>query len=172
MPLKGTKRGQNKCNAHSHLRSGNFFPLRTGGRTAPVRAAAALEGTGKRKGWKQREEREEEVLQQPHSFDPFAPSQVRGVPVCRWDTKGGLTEEAGGRNTEESSLVRRDRVGEKEPQSSLPSPSSREWHPCPERQEWGGSGGFRCPGGRREGKAGPCGPQVFTGECAPDRATE
>ncbi|CAK6449623.1 unnamed protein product [Pipistrellus nathusii] len=97
MPLKGTKRGQNKCNAHPHLRSGNFSPLRTGGRAAPVRAAAAPEGTGKRQGWKQREEREEDVLQKPHAFDHSA-SPGRVVPGSQGDTeRGGLTEEAGGR---------------------------------------------------------------------------
>lgn len=41
-----------------------------------------------------------------------------------------------------------------------------------ERHEWIGSGGFRTHKREEKGKQGSCGPQVFTGECAPDRATE
>ena len=42
------------------------------------------------------------------------------------------------------------------------------------RHEWRGSGGDSGPPKERkeEGKQGPYGPQVFTGDCAPVRATE
>lgn len=92
MPLKGTKRRQKKFNAHPLLRkSGNFFPPRDrGDRTAPVRTVAALEAIGKRKGWG---DREEDVLQQLHVFDPFIPYQVRGGPSVSGGIKrGALTE--------------------------------------------------------------------------------
>lgn len=117
MPLKGTKRGQEKFNAHPLLKkSGNFFPPRDrGDRTAPVRTAAALEAIRERKGWG---DREEDVLQQPHSFDPFIPYQVRGGPSVSMGHKKGSAdrEESGGRNKRrESSLVGRGGEGEKEP---------------------------------------------------------
>lgn len=117
MPPKGTKRGQKKFNAHPLLRkSGNFFPPRDGGnRTAPVRTAAALEAIRERKGWG---DSEEDVLQQPHSFDPFIPYQVRGGPSVSVGHKKGRAdrEEAGERNKRrESSLVGREEEGEKEP---------------------------------------------------------
>ena len=54
----------------------NFFPpTDRGDRTAPVGTAATLEAIRKRKGW---DGREKDALQQPHSFDPFIPYQVRG----------------------------------------------------------------------------------------------
>lgn len=117
MPLKGTKRGPKKFNAHPLLKeSGHFFPLRDrGDRTAPVRTAAALEAIRERKGWG---DREEDVLQQPHSFDPFIPYQVRGGPSVSVGHKKGSAdrEESGGRNKRrESSLVGRGGGGEKEP---------------------------------------------------------
>lgn len=100
MPLKGTKRGQKKFNAYPLLRrNGNFFPPRdTGGRSAPVRTAAALEGSEERKGW---DKREEAVLQQPPWIrDPFIPYQVRGGPSVSVGCKKGRVdrEEPGGRN--------------------------------------------------------------------------
>jgi len=99
MPPEGTKSGQKKFNAHPLLRkSGNFFPPKDReDRTAPVRTAAALEAIGERKGWGNREE---DVLQQPHSFDPFIPYQVRGGPSVSVGHKKGRAdrEESGERN--------------------------------------------------------------------------
>lgn len=97
-------------------KSVNFFPPRDGGnRTAPVRTAAALEAIRERKGWG---DSEEDVLQQPHSFDPFIPYQVRGGPSVSVGHKKGRAdrEEAGERNKRrESSLVGGEEEGEKEP---------------------------------------------------------
>lgn len=70
---------------------------------------------GERKGWNQREEK---VLQQSHSFDPFVPYQVRGGPSVSVGHKEGRAdkEEPGGRNKKrEVSLVGKEGVREKEP---------------------------------------------------------
>ena len=72
--------GGKRSLTHPLLRSGNFFPPRDrGGRTAPVTTAAALERSRERKGW---DAREEDVFQQPHSFDPFIPYQGKGWTQC------------------------------------------------------------------------------------------
>lgn len=96
------------------------------------------------------------------------------VPVYQWGIKrGGLTEKS-----QEEGIKERKQFGEegrgrrKGALKLIALIFFQEMASTHERHEWKGSGGFRTHSRKETGKQGPYGPQVFTGECAPGRATK
>lgn len=83
--------------------------------------------------------------------------------------KGRADREPGRRDKEGQQPGRRGGVGEREPLTALNS--FQGMASTPRGRSGEGLEGSGRPEERREGK-GSCGPQVFTGECAPDRAEQ
>lgn len=96
------------------------------------------------------------------------------VPVYQWGIKmGGLTEKSQEEELKEGKQFGEEGRGRRKGALKLTALTFfQEMGSTHERHESIGSGGFRTHKRKEKGKQGPCGPQVFTGGCAPDRATE